>query len=87
MKILYDFHGFDYVYDVPYDAILKIFAEDYPEVDDIVWWLQQDNNQQEFEDSYYEYLKDKFYKEAYEEAREELMDPYAYYGVSRKDFY
>ena len=87
MEITYDFHGYDYSFDVPFEAIQEVFKEHYPEVDDIFWWLQFDENQEQFEDEFYDYFKDKFENQAYEEAKEIYMDAHDYHGVSRKDFF
>lgn len=87
MIITYKFFNYTYDFEVPFAAIQDIFKTDYPEVDDIIGWLQDDDNEQDFGDTYYGYLKEQFYNDAYNEAREELMDPYSYYGISRRDFY
>jgi hypothetical protein len=87
MNIKYEFHGYDFDFDVPIDAIDRIFQEHYPEVDDWQWWLQFEENEKQFEDEWYDYLKDMFEDLAYEEAAEQMMDPYDFYGVSRKHFY
>jgi len=87
MYITYDFDGYDYEFEVPVDSISNIFQEHYPEIDDWFWWLQFEENEEQFIDEWEDYLKTLHYNEAFEEAKEQAMDPYAFYGVSRNMFY
>jgi hypothetical protein len=86
MTIRYDFDGFKYDYDVPFDIIDKLFEEEMPHIDDWTWWLQFEENEEQFYHEWEDYLKDLCYDEALEEAKEQAMDPYEFYGVSRSMF-
>ena len=86
MTIKYDFDGYEYDYDVPYRGLDKVFKEHYPKIDDWQWWLQFDENEQAFRDEWEHVLHHEFEQDAFEEAKEQAMDPYEFYGVSRSMF-
>jgi hypothetical protein len=87
MTIRYDFNGYKYDFDVPFEAMNDIFKKHYPEIDDWLYWIQFEKNENHFEREWADYLKHMFKDEALEEAKEQAMDPYEYYGVSRNMFY
>ncbi len=86
MTITYDFDGYEYKFDVPYNALDDIFAKHYPDIDDWIWWLQFDENEEAFRDEWESVLYQEFKDYALEEAKEQAMDPYEFYGVSRSMF-
>jgi hypothetical protein len=86
MTVRYDFDGYKFDYDVPFDIIDKLFEEKLPHIDDWTWWLQFEQNEEEFMDEWEDYIKELCYDHALEEAKEQAMDPYDFYGVSRSMF-
>ena len=86
MTIKYDFDDYKFDYDVPFEVLDDIFEKHYPHIDDWQWWLQFEQNEVEFLDEWEDHIKKLCYDEALEEAKEQAMDPYELYGVSRRIF-
>lgn len=89
-----DWDDFEFEID-DYRKVNKILTEciktDYPELsqDDIEMVLDDYDKRDDLVEEYYEFIKEQFEaqaREEYEDQKSYEKDPYAYYGVSRKDF-
>lgn len=84
MNLTYNF-GQDYDYLVTIFQLATL-AEEWLDVEDGYFFLDNIDNYNMFVAEYEDELKRYFYEDAYLQAEADLSDPYSYHGVSRSDF-
>lgn len=82
-----EYDGMDHDYEIDTSDAVDLILNHWKEYTEDEWEKMSDFEQDQVLNDYQDALKEYFHDLAFEDFKECNMDPYDFYGVSRKDFF